>query len=128
MATASKRKGREGMRRAHRRRRFSLHVLRRLRRVRGVTAAFLIVAGLVVGALATFYLGKAWFERRSVSAGPAVAVSWPEGLEASEAAALLADLGLTDYPQAMAIYLSATGALGCIKPGPHLLPRATPAE
>jgi UPF0755 protein len=56
-------------------------------------------------------------------------VSWPEGLGVGEAAQLLADLGLTDSPSAMAVVLRATAAPSCFVAGPHLLPKtATPRQ
>jgi UPF0755 protein len=56
-------------------------------------------------------------------------VSWPEGLDAAEAASLLVDLELTDSPAAMELFLRATEASSCFVPGPHLLPAgATPRE
>lgn len=120
------------MRHVQRRRRLTLHTVRRAARWRRLTAVLLIIAGTLLGAGTTLYVGFTWFQMRPSpgdSAEPPVAVSWPEGLDAEEAASLLADLELTDYPAAMAIYLSATGGDKCMKAGPHLLPRGvTPQE
>lgn len=79
-------------------------------------------AGALVGtlglALAALLLGYG----RSRSAGTrAVEVEWPEGASADEAAALLADKGLVESREAMAIFLRATGGTGDMIPGPHLL-------
>jgi UPF0755 protein len=118
------------MRRVQRRKRLTLHTLRRARRWRRLTAVLLVVGGCVLGGLITFYVGLSWFQERPAPAlggDPPVAVSWPEGLDAGEAAELLADLGLTDYPSAMEIYFRAMGVHLCAQAGPHLLPRgATP--
>lgn len=114
------------MRRVQRRKRLTLHTLRRARRWQRVSSVLLVVVGTVLGGITTFYVGLGWFQHRPApfaSDAPPVAVSWPDGLDAREAAELLADLELTDYPSAMEIYLRAMGADLCAKPGPHLLPR-----
>jgi UPF0755 protein len=116
-------------RRAVRRERLSLFTTRRRWRRLGVALG--IVSALLAGSAATFYAGLRWFEARPAAGTPgaAVGVSWPDGLDASEAATLLADLGLTDQPAALAVYLRASGAMACIEPGPHLLQRgARPSE
>ncbi|MEM9696144.1 MAG: endolytic transglycosylase MltG [Myxococcota bacterium] len=58
-----------------------------------------------------------------------VAVAWPAGLEAEEAAILLEDLGLTADAGAMEWYLRVNRTTTCAAVGPHLLPvGATPSE
>ncbi len=118
------------MRRVSRRKRLTLHTIRRARRWRRLTATLLVVAGTALGAAAMFYVGMGWFQQRpsaQLADGAPVPVNWPEGLDTREAAELLADLGLTDYPAAMEIYLFAGDYQTCVAPGPHLLPRhATP--
>jgi len=60
-------------------------------------------------------------------AGEPVTVSWPEGLDADEAAELLHGLGLVRHPLPMATYLARSRGPDCFVPGPHLFPaRATP--
>ncbi len=89
----------------------------------------LVALGVVVGAaLGTCSLGT-WF---AYGEGPSlhepVAVDLPPQLTASELAQLLTDIGLVRSPRAMSLFLRATGTLGCVQPGPHLLPpRASPA-
>ncbi|MEZ4443993.1 MAG: endolytic transglycosylase MltG [Polyangiaceae bacterium] len=103
---------------------------KRAPRRRLVMAVGLVALGLVAGAAITLGLVYRWFVARPGPAGEGpVAVAWPEGLEPREAAELLADLGLTDEPAAMALYLRATKALDCAVPGPHYLPAGTtPAD
>ncbi len=99
---------------------------RHARRTRRLRIGFGILAAVVaLGAL-----GLGWFVGRP---GPAargrVAVNWPAELSASEAAELLADLGLVERPAAVAAFLRASGAPACFRPGPHLLPQqASPRE
>ena len=67
------------------------------------------------------------------SGGPApgrvVEVDWPADLSPEEAAARLADLGLVESRETMAIFLRATGGTGDFVPGAHLLHQgATPWE
>jgi len=52
-----------------------------------------------------------------------VEVGWPEGLGASDAAALLVDLGLSEQRTGLAAYLTASRASACFRAGAHLLPR-----
>ncbi len=86
-------------------------------------AALLVVFGGLLGFAIAVVAG---YRRFADEPGPLtsrpVAVSWPEGLDAAEAAGLLADLELTDAPAAMEVYLRATAASDCFQPGPHLLP------
>ncbi|MCC6524097.1 MAG: endolytic transglycosylase MltG [Polyangiaceae bacterium] len=97
----------------------------RSRRLRAVVLGF-VGALLLVGF--TGVVGMHCFANRPGPAvGDRVAVSWPAGLGASEAADLLADLGLVGSPTAMSLYLRTVGAAACFEPGPHLLPsQATP--
>lgn len=71
----------------------------------------LAAVGLIVG------YGRA----RAPDHGRLVEINWPEGLDAGEAAALLAAEGLVRSEQGMALYLRATGGTDGFVPGPHLL-------
>ncbi|APR75730.1 Hypothetical protein A7982_01076 [Minicystis rosea] len=53
--------------------------------------------------------------------GKIVEVDWPAGLSAEDAAARLAELGLVESRDTMAIFLRATGGTDDFVPGPHLL-------
>ncbi|MFT3772791.1 MAG: endolytic transglycosylase MltG [Minicystis sp.] len=53
--------------------------------------------------------------------GRTVEVDWPAGLSAEDAAAHLAELGLVESRDTMAIFLRATGGTDDFIPGPHLL-------
>jgi UPF0755 protein len=89
---------------------------------RRVAVVLLALVSVALGAGATAFFGFRWFQHRPAPGdGSGVAVSWPDGLDAGEAAALMLDLGLTDNEAAMALYLRATNT-SCFKPGPHLLP------
>lgn len=85
---------------------------------------------LVVLVGAGLGVGWPWFvDRPGPERGTPVAVSWPEGLDAREAARLLADLELTDSATAMELVLRATSAPDCFVAGPHLLSdAATPRQ
>jgi len=86
--------------------------------MRGVVwgvGALAVTLGLALGALLLGY-GRA----RSAGAR-AVELEWPPGLSSEEAAALLADSGLVESRDTMAIFLRATGGTGDLVPGPHLL-------
>jgi UPF0755 protein len=99
----------------------------RRRRWPFVVAGLVVALSLGVAASVTAYLG--WRRAAPPSDRPNVAVSWPEGLDAAEAAALLADLGLTNDALWMEIFLRLRDGPSCFTPGPHLLPTgATPAE
>ena len=50
-----------------------------------------------------------------------VEIDWPADLSSEDAAALLADKGLVEGREAMAVFLRATGGTGGFVPGPHLL-------
>lgn len=66
---------------------------------------------------------------RAPDRGRVVELNWPDGLDAGEAAALLAAEGLVESERAMALYLGATGGTEAFVPGPHLLfEGATPRE
>ncbi len=97
---------------------------------RRVPLAWAVFSAALAALAAVALLGYRWFATRP---GPPlavpVAVSWPAGLDASEAAQLLADLGLTDQRSLMAAYLLLSSAPACAVAGPHLLHGgATPAQ
>ena len=48
-------------------------------------------------------------------------IDWPAGLSSEEAAALLADKGLVESRETMALFFRATGGTEELVPGPHLL-------
>lgn len=61
--------------------------------------------------------------------GKVVEVDWPADLSAEDAASRLAELGLVESRDTMAIFLRATGGTADFVPGPHLLHQgATPWE
>lgn len=70
----------------------------------------LAAAGLLLG-----------YGRSGSPPGRLLEVDWPEGLDADEAAAKLAELGLVESRDTMAIFLRATGGTADFVPGPHLL-------
>ncbi|AUX23561.1 hypothetical protein SOCEGT47_040880 [Sorangium cellulosum] len=88
----------------------------------------------LAGALAVVAAGLTalvlWFGRtRAPDRGRVVEINWPDGLDADEAAALLAAEGLVKSERAMALYLRTTGGTRAFVPGPHLLfEGATPKE
>ena len=86
--------------------------------------ALLGTLGLALGGLVLGY------GRSRGPAGPRlVELDWPAGLSSEEAGALLADHGLVESRDTMAIFLRATGGTGDLVPGPHLLfEGATPWE
>jgi UPF0755 protein len=84
--------------------------------------ASLIVAAAVAALAVGAAFGWRWLSARPGPAGPPVAIAWPAGLDADEAAALLGDVGLVDGVRAMALYLRLSGATDCVVPGTHLLP------
>jgi UPF0755 protein len=84
----------------------------------------LAAVGMLVGFGAAGLFGYRWFVDRPWQAEETVAVSWPDGLNAHDAAQLLADMGLTDSPSAMSLVLRATSAPDCFVAGPHLLPKS----
>jgi UPF0755 protein len=101
----------------------------KLRWRRRTRIAGLVAGGALLGFLLCAVIGYRWFIHRPGPPGVAVAVGWPAGLDAREAAGLLSDLGLTDAPRAMEMFLRATRATECFVAGPHFLPRgATPQE
>mgnify|MGYP001823342983 CR=1 FL=1 len=92
-----------------------------------------VLVSVAVGAVAAAILASGTALRCFAhQPGPAleesVAVGWPPGLDAAEAAQLLADLGLTTRPTALELYLRSTEASSCFRPGPHLLPSQAPPE
>jgi UPF0755 protein len=72
------------------------------------TAALLLVVG---------------FARLRGPGSTAVEIDWPAGLDAEQAAALLADNGLVRSASGMALYLRTTGGTSDFVAGQHVLPR-----
>ncbi|MDC0676439.1 endolytic transglycosylase MltG [Sorangium atrum] len=93
-------------------------------------ALLLGLAGVVAAACAALLALVFGFGRaRAPDRGRVVEINWPDGLDAGEAAALLAAEGLVESERAMALYLGATGGTEAFVPGPHLLfEGATPRE
>ncbi|WP_437594620.1 endolytic transglycosylase MltG [Sorangium sp. So ce1000] len=93
-------------------------------------ALLLGLAGAVAAACAALLVLVFGFGRaRAPDRGRVVELNWPGGLDAGEAAALLAAEGLVESERAMALYLGATGGTEAFVPGPHLLfEGATPRE
>ncbi|WP_437683836.1 endolytic transglycosylase MltG [Sorangium sp. So ce131] len=100
---------------------------RRLGRGRPLLLGLAGALAAAAAALAALVFG---FGRMTAPAdGRVVEINWPEGLDADEAAALLAAEGLVESERAMALYLGATGGTEAFVPGPHLLfAGATPRE
>ncbi len=81
-----------------------------------------VVSGVLLAMVVAAWLGYRWFvSRPGPSLRAPVAVSWPVGLSAGEAAQLLVDLGLTDRLSWMSAYLWLSSATDCMQAGPHLL-------
>ncbi|WP_437539473.1 endolytic transglycosylase MltG [Sorangium sp. So ce726] len=93
-------------------------------------ALLLGLAGVVLAACAALLALVFGFGRaRAPDRGRVVEINWPGGLDAGEAAALLAAEGLVESERTMALYLGATGGTEAFVPGPHLLfEGATPRE
>ncbi|WP_437932955.1 endolytic transglycosylase MltG [Sorangium sp. So ce341] len=93
-------------------------------------ALLLGLAGALAAAGAALLALVIGFGRtRAPDRGRVVEINWPEGLDAGEAASLLAAEGLVESERAMALYLGATGGTEGFVPGPHLLfEGATPRE
>ncbi|AKT40263.1 endolytic transglycosylase MltG [Chondromyces crocatus] len=85
------------------------------RALAGMAVGFALVALLTVGLVIGY--GSA----TAPDHGGLVEINWPEGLDAEEAAALLASDGLVRGERGMALYLHATGGTEEFVPGPHLL-------
>jgi UPF0755 protein len=84
------------------------------------------LAGTVGLAVLALLLG---YGRSRGTGGRVVEIDWPAGLSSDEAAALLADQGLCESRETMAIFLRATGGTDDFVPGSHLLfDGATPWE
>ncbi len=95
-------------------------------RARGLlwgVASLVVTLGVALGGLLLGY-------GRSRSPGDrSVEIEWPAGISCEDAAALLADKGLVESRDTMAVFLRATGGTGDLVPGPHLLHEgATPWE
>ena len=78
-------------------------------------AALAATLGLALGALLLGY------GRSRGTGNRAVEIEWPAGLSCEDAAALLADKGLVESRETMAIFLRASGGTAELAPGPHLL-------
>jgi UPF0755 protein len=86
--------------------------------------------GALAATLALAVLGLLLGYGRSRGAGDrTVEVDWPPGLSCEDAAALLAERGLVESRETMALFLRASGGTEDLVPGPHLLfTGATPWE
>lgn len=90
-----------------------------------VTLAGVVAAVVLAGVVALHCYGR----RLGPTRAAPVAVGWPDGLDAREAAALLDDLGLVHSRAATEVFLRSSNATECFRPGPHLLPaQATPQQ
>jgi UPF0755 protein len=87
-------------------------------------------AGALAGTIGLAVLALLLGYGRSRGTGARVVeIDWPAGLSSDEAAALLADEGLCESRETMAIFLRATGGTDDFVAGPHLLfDGATPWE
>jgi UPF0755 protein len=87
-------------------------------------------AGALLATIALAVLGLLLAYGRSGGAsGRVVEVDWPAGLTSEQAAARLAELGLVESRDTMAVFLRATGGTEDFVPGPHVLfEGATPWE
>lgn len=98
---------------------------RRAGRRRGGSRLRRALTGLAVGfalvTLAAVGLVVGYGRARAPDQGKLVEIHWPGGLDADDAAALLAAEGLVRSERGMALYLRATGGAGHFVPGPHLL-------
>lgn len=86
-------------------------------------------ATLALAALALFVgFGRAPGPK-GAAPGDVIEIDWPPGLDTDAAATRLAELGLVQSRDAMAVLLRASGGVGSFVPGPHLIPRgASPWE
>jgi len=86
-----------------------------------------VLVALGIGLLAVLGIAAGvlwrWVSTPAPSAEAWLEVGWPDGLEAREAAELLADLGLTSSPVRLALYFRLSGARSCFRAGAHLLPK-----
>ncbi len=98
-----------------------LKAIPRWRWLAAASVSLVVLSGVLTLAAYRRFLG---------AAGPAtepVTVSWPDGLDADEAAELLHGLGLVRHRLPMATYLARSEGPSCFVPGPHLFPaHATP--
>jgi UPF0755 protein len=84
------------------------------------------LAGTLGLGLAALLLG---YGRSRGTGGHTVEIDWPRDLDAEGAASLLAERGLVQSRDTMAVFLRTTGGTGDFVPGPHLLfEGATPWE
>lgn len=88
-------------------------------RARGLIWGAAGLAGTVALAAAALLFG--YGRSGGEPSGKTVEVDWPADLSAEEAADQLADLGLVESRETMAIFLRATGGTSDFVPGPHLL-------
>lgn len=88
-------------------------------RARGILWGFGALAGTLALAAGGLLLG--YGRSGGHAPGRVVEVDWPAGLSPEEAAERLADLGLIESRETMAIFLRATGGTDDFVPGPHLL-------
>ncbi|MBW2525054.1 MAG: endolytic transglycosylase MltG [Deltaproteobacteria bacterium] len=88
-----------------------------------LSAAIGVAAALILTSAAAL---RCFSQRPGPALDAPVVVGWPEGLDAAEAAGLLADLGLTSRRRTLELYLRSTDASSCFRAGPHLLPRQAP--
>jgi UPF0755 protein len=93
---------------------------------RGLAWGAAALVGTLTLALGGLLLG---YGRSRGTSTRTVEIDWPAGLSAEDAAALLADKGLVESRETMAVFLRASGGTGELVPGPHLLfGGATPWE
>lgn len=103
----------------------SVGLSRRLPRPRWLRALLFALCGCaaaVLSVLLGIVLGFGVWD--GPARGSVAVVDWPEGLDNSQAAAILARLGLVRSEGVMAMFLGLTGGTSAFVPGPHLLPDA----
>jgi UPF0755 protein len=105
-------------------------LLERLRSPSPAVRAVIWGTGALVATVGLALLGLLLGYGRSRGPGVRVVeIDWPAGLSSDEAAALLAEQGLCESRETMAIFLRTTGGTVDFVPGPHLLfDGATPWE
>jgi UPF0755 protein len=87
-------------------------------RLRGLLWGLGALAATLGLAFAALLLG---YGRHKSEGARVVEIDWPAGLSSEDAAALLAEKGLVESRDTMAIFLRATGGTSDFVPGPHLL-------
>ena len=91
-------------------------------------AGWLLIALSGTLGIAFFFLLVGYGRSKGTGTGY-VELDWPEGAGAEDAATLLADKGLAESREGMALFLRASGGTGDFAAGPHLLPQgASPWE